>query len=147
MRTRLVLFITLSFLALPLSAQEIFATIQFPGEKAEAISSFSWGVSQTRSSTGEGGDAGRVVFSDVSFTKPVTQLSGALFLGCISGKHFSSVVVTVAKKKGKDKKEPYLTYTLSDVVVSSYSVSGREGSTTDTITLTYDSIDYTLIDP
>ena len=150
MRTRLVLFIALSFLALPLFAEGLITTIQFPGEKPEAISSFSWGVSQTRSSTGEGGgSAGKVVFSDLSFTKPMTDLSNALFLGCTSGKRFTSVVVTVAKKKGKgkDKEEPYLHYKLYDVLVSSFQVSGDGDSTTDTTSLTYASVEYSLIDP
>jgi type VI secretion system secreted protein Hcp len=143
------MFIALVCLSLPLLAQErqFDATIQFSGEKAEAISSFSWEVSQSRPATGEGGSTGRAVFTDLSFTKPVTQLSSALFLACTAGKHFPSVVITVAKKKGKDKGQQFYVVTMSDVLVSSYQQSGGEGDATDTTSLTYANIEYTLVNP
>ncbi len=143
MRTRTVLFIiALTFLALPLFAQE--ATIQFDGEKAEAVSSFSWGVSQSRLTTGEGGSAGRASMSDFSFTKPVTQLSNSLLLGCTTGKHFTTVVLKV-KKKGKDKNQEYLVVTMSDVLVSSYRVTGGKDEVADTTSLTYGNVEYLIV--
>ena len=148
MRTRIVIFIALLFLTLPLLAQEetFEATIQFSGEKAEAISSFSWGVSQSRVTTGEGGSAGRVA-GDLSFTKPVTPFSNVLFLGCTTGKHFPSVIVTVAKKKGKDKGQTYMVVTMSDVLISSWQTSSQGDSTTDTTSLTYANVEYRLVNP
>jgi type VI secretion system secreted protein Hcp len=143
------MFLALVGLALPLLSQErqFEATIQFSGEKAEAISSFSWGVSHSRSTTGEGGNTGNALFSELRFSKPVTQLSNTLFLGCITGKHFPSVVITVAKKKGKDKGQQFLVVTMSDVLVSSYQQSGGEGDATDTTSLTYADIESTLVNP
>ena len=148
MRTRNVIFIALMSLALPLLAQEqqFVATIQFSGEKAEEIASVSWGVSPPGLTTGDGGSMGRAGSSDLSFTKPVTQLSNTLFLGCTTGKHFSSVVMKVAKKKGKDQ-QVFLEIKLTDVLVSSYQVNGRGDSTTDTTSLTYANAEYTLTNP
>jgi len=149
MRTRIVTFIALVCLTLPLLSQEtqFETTIQFSGEKAEAISSFSWEMSRSRSTTGEGGSAADAVFSELSFTKPLTQLSSTLFLGCMTGKHFPSVVIKVAKKKGKDKGQTYYVVTMSDVLVSSFRQSGGEGDATDTTSLTCDNIEYTLVNP
>jgi type VI secretion system secreted protein Hcp len=142
------MFIALMSLALPLLAQEqqSVVTIQFSGEKAEAITSFSWGVSPSSLTTGDGASAVRPAPNALSFTKPVTQLSNILYLGCIGGKHFSSVVLKV-KKKGKDQQE-FLVIKMEEVVVSSYQTSGRDGdSTTDTTTLNYANVEYTLINP
>src|SRR5436190_3455890 len=140
MRTRHAMFIALMFLALPLVAQEqtFETTIQFSSEKAEAISSFSWGVSRPGWTTGDGGSAGKAASGDFSFTKAVTQLSNTLFLGCTTGKRFPSVVIKVAAKKGKDKgQQQFLEIKLMDVMVSSVRLSGGEGDPTDTTSLTY----------
>ena len=151
MRTRhAIIFIALMGLALPLVAQEqkFETTIQFSSEKAEAISSFSWGVSHPGLTTGDGGSAGKAASSDFSFTKPVTQLSNMLFLGCTAGKHFPSVVIRVAAKKGKDKgQQQFLEIKLTDVMVSSFRLSGGEGDPADTTSLTYASVEYTLMNP
>ena len=140
MRTRnAVIFIALVALALPLLAQEqkFETTIQFSNEKAEAISSFSWGVSHPGLTAG-----------DFSFTKPVTPLSNTLFLGCTTGKHFPIVVIRVAAKKGKDKgQQQFLEIKLTDVLVSSFRLSGGEGDPVDTTSLTYASAEYTIMNP
>ena len=148
MRTRQVMFIALMCLALPLLAQEQQAVaIQFSGEKAEAISSFSFEVSPPSLTTGDGASTGRAGLNDLSFTKPVTQLSNTLFLACTTGKHFPNVVIQVAKKKGKDKEQVYLEVKLTDVIVSNYRLSGAGDSTTDTTSLTYANAEYTLVEP
>lgn len=137
MRTRAGIFVAMVCLSLPLLAQEqqFVVTIQFSGEKAETISSFSWGVTSS---------AGRTAFNALSFTKPITPLSSTLFLVCASGKHYPSAVLKVAKK-GKDKEQQYLEIKLVDIVVSGYQVSSAGDSTTDTTSLTYASAEYTLV--
>ncbi len=87
------------------------------------VMSFSWGASQTGSSvTGGGAGAGKVSMQDFHFTMPTSSASPALLLAVATGKHFPEAVLTV-RKAGKDSQD-YLIYTLKDVLVSSYQVSG-----------------------
>jgi type VI secretion system secreted protein Hcp len=88
-----------------------------PGEIE--IESFSWGLTQTGgNSAGGGGGAGKAQFRDVSFVALITKASPLLFLGCASGNHFKSSVLTV-RKPGESQTEFY-TLTFEDVVISSY---------------------------
>jgi type VI secretion system secreted protein Hcp len=62
---------------------------------------------------------------DFNFTAKVSTASPNLMLACASGKHFKSAVLT-ARKAGKGQQE-FLTFSLSDVLVSAYQTGGVEG--------------------
>jgi type VI secretion system secreted protein Hcp len=147
MRTRIFVSLILVCIALPLLADndqqsKFSATLRFGTGKAEPISSFSWGVSNvTSNNTGGGGGVGKALFKDLTFTKGVTQLSQQLFQGCATGQHFPSVTIDVTDKKGN----VFYEIKLTDVLVSSYSVSSGGDLPTETVSLNYGKIEFILI--
>jgi type VI secretion system secreted protein Hcp len=105
-----------------------------PGESSDAkhkgeidVLSWSWGETNPLPSggSGGGGGAGKVQMQDFSFTARVSKASPSLMLACASGKHFKSAVLT-ARKSGKPQVE-FLTFSLSDVLVTAYQAGGAEG--------------------
>ena len=149
MRTRSVLFIALAVLAVPLLAQEqqLVMTMQLSGEKAETLSSFSWGVTRPMLTPGDAGTVGKSAPGELTFTRPVSQSSGTLLDAYTSGKRFSNVVLKVKKKKNKDNGEMYLEVKLVDLLVSSYRVSGNGDQATETTSLSYSGVEYVTISP
>jgi type VI secretion system secreted protein Hcp len=89
------------------------------------VQSWSWGESSPGSAGGGGGGAGKVQMQDFAFTARLSKASPALLLACASGKHLKSAVLT-GRKAGKGQQE-FLTFSLSDLLVSSYQTGGSEG--------------------
>jgi type VI secretion system secreted protein Hcp len=116
-----------------------------PGESSDAkhkgeidVQAWSWGeVNPAPGGSGGGGGAGKVQMQDFNFTTRVSKASPNLMLACASGKHFKSAVLT-ARKSGKPQVE-FLTFSLSDVLVSSYQTGGAEGDVvpTDSVSLNF----------
>jgi type VI secretion system secreted protein Hcp len=105
-----------------------------PGESTDdkhkgeiEVEAWSWGETNPAppGAGGAGGGAGKVQVQDFNFTANVSKASPNLLLACASGKHFKSAVFT-ARKAGKPAAE-FLTFSLSDVLVSSYQTGGSEG--------------------
>jgi type VI secretion system secreted protein Hcp len=90
------------------------------------VDSWSWGETQTAAAGpgGGGGGAGKVSLQDFHFVTRVSKASPKLFLACASGQHFKEAKL-VGRKAGKDQQE-FLTWTFSDVLVSSYQTGGSE---------------------
>ena len=89
----------------------------------------SWSIGATQSGTfahGGGGGAGKVSVQDFHFTHKVNKASPKLFLACCTGQHIKKAVLT-ARKAGGTQQE-YLTYTMSDLLVSSYQTAGHGAS-------------------
>lgn len=80
--------------------------------------SWSWGASSSTPLVG----AGKAEFTDVTFTMATSKASPVLMLACAQGKHFKTAVLTV--RGSGEGKEEYLKVTFSDVVVTSFQVSG-----------------------
>ena len=90
------------------------------------VEAWSWGETHPASpGAGSGGAAGKVQMQDLNFTAKFSTASPDLILACASGKHFKSAVLT-ARKAGKEQLE-FLTFSLSDVLVSAYQTGGVEG--------------------
>jgi type VI secretion system secreted protein Hcp len=94
------------------------------------VLSWSWGEAQSAQAThggqhGGGHAAGKVAMQDFSFSTRVSKASPALFLACASGQHFKEAML-VGRKAGKEQQE-FLTWTFSDILVSSYQTGGSEG--------------------
>ena len=115
-------------------ASDIFAKIgDIKGESLDDnhkdeidVMSYSWGVTQAGSIVGGGGGGeGKAQFNDFNFTTNVSKASPFLFLACASGQHIKEAKL-VGRKAGKAQQE-YLTWTFSDILVSSYQTSGSEG--------------------
>lgn len=106
------------------------------------ISSFSWGVSNTRSNTGSGAGAGRATFQDISCTKPATgKGSPALMLACATGRHFATAELVVTVPNSEQSAE-YLHFVLSDCIMTGYQVGGDGLLPSDSFSLNFTKIDY-----
>lgn len=88
------------------------------------ILSFRWGAEQPgTSSYGGGAGSGKVQIHDFYFTTATNKATPKLMLSCANGGHIASAVLTV-RKAGKDQQE-YLTYTMSNCIVSSFITEGN----------------------
>jgi type VI secretion system secreted protein Hcp len=74
---------------------------------------------------GSGGGAGKVSMQDFSFSMRNGKASPNIMLACASGKHIKSAVLTCRKAGGEQ--EEYLTFTLSDCLISSFQTGGSGG--------------------
>lgn len=128
-KTALIALITAAALALP-SAAMGDATLTMTGTKG-AMTVTEWHVSGERSGSGgygSGGGADVAKINDVAITKPLDANTPKLFEFFVMGTHQTSAVLTVRKVSGKTAVK-YMTYCLSDVIVSSFddsSTGGRE---------------------
>jgi type VI secretion system secreted protein Hcp len=122
-----------------------------PGESQDTkhkgeidVLAWSWGEVQPAAGgpggPGSGGGAGKVQMQDFNFTAQTSKASPNLMLACASGKHLKSAVLT-ARKAGKGQAE-FLTFSLSDVLVSAYQLGGSEGEVVpmDSVSLSFSKI-------
>jgi type VI secretion system secreted protein Hcp len=101
-----------------------------PGESTDAkhkgeidVLSWSWGESlPTPVNPGGGAGAGKVSMTDLHVSANLSKASPQLLLACASGTHLKSAVLT-GRKAGKAQAE-FLTFSLSDVLVSAYQTGG-----------------------
>lgn len=121
-----------------------------PGESTDAkhkgeiaVLSWSWGETQeTAPSPGGGGGAGKVAMTDLHVSANLSKASPQLLLACASGKHIKSAVLA-GRKAGKGQAE-FLTFSLSDVLVSSYQTGGTAADPPlDSISLNFSKIEVT----
>jgi type VI secretion system secreted protein Hcp len=103
-----------------------------PGESLDAkhkgeidVEAWSWGEAHPVPPGGGGAGSGKVQMQDFNFTAKFSKASPSLMLACASGKHFKSAVLT-ARKAAKSQQD-FLTFSLSDVLVSAYQTGGAEG--------------------
>jgi type VI secretion system secreted protein Hcp len=105
------------------------------------IESFSWGATQSGTSTG-GGGAGKVIFQDIHFTKILDKASPKLMLATATGEHIKEVVLTgeVSGKKG----QKFLEIKMEDVIISSFQQGGSAGDyPTESISMNFSKIVFT----
>jgi type VI secretion system secreted protein Hcp len=95
------------------------------------VDSWSWGEAQSAGAhpAGGGGGAGKVAFQDFHFVSRVSKASPTLFLACASGQHLKEAKLVARKAGGKGQQE-FLTWTFSDLLVSSYQTGGSEAADT-----------------
>jgi len=96
------------------------------------IDSFQWGEKNS------GG--GKVVMEDLRVTMKISKASPKLMKAVASGEHFSSAVLTVRKAGGE--RVDYFKIELTNVMVTSYQVSGSAGQDrpVESITLNFEKI-------
>ena len=82
-----------------------------------------------------GGGTSRASVSGFNFTKRPDSLSARLFQHSASGTRFATVWAELYRD---DDEDPYLTYELTDVIISSYQISG----TAEAVGLNYKKIGY-----
>jgi type VI secretion system secreted protein Hcp len=85
---------------------------------------------------GSGGTASKGKTGEFKILKSVDKSSPALFKACATGKHFSTVTISM-RKAGGDQQD-YLKFTLKDVVISSVNGAGTSGGKpAERLTLTF----------
>jgi len=106
------------------------------------ILSWGWGMTQTGTThSASGGGAGKVDVQDLHVVKNIDAASPNLALSCAKGTHYDSAVLTMRKAGGTALE--YVTLTLTDVLVSSYSVSsGGDDQLQDTVALNFGKFKY-----
>lgn len=99
-------------------------------EEQIQVESFSFGMHQQASVTqGHGSGAGRVDVQDVVLTKNIDKSDAALMQYCCNGKHIPEVTI-FCEKAGGDSTVEYVKIVLKQVLVTSHSITGAEGSDT-----------------
>jgi type VI secretion system secreted protein Hcp len=88
------------------------------------LETFSYSIMNPTSSLqgGGGAGAGKSMPGDVVFTKKIDKSSPRLAQAVAQGDHFKGAIVTIRKSGGTQQE--YLTLTLNDCYISSYSTSG-----------------------
>jgi type VI secretion system secreted protein Hcp len=124
-----------------------------PGESTDAkhkdeieVLSWSWGETQETASSpgGGGGAAGKVAMTDLHVSANISKASPQLLLACASGKHIKSAVL--AGRKGGKAQAEFLTFSLSDVLVSGYQTGGATAEAPlDSISLNFSKIEVTYV--
>jgi type VI secretion system secreted protein Hcp len=106
------------------------------------ILSWGWGMTQTGTThAASGGGAGKVEVHDLQVVKTIDAASPNLALSCAKGTHYDTAVLTMRKAGGTALE--YVTLTLTDVIVSSYSVSESGGDQLqDTVALNFGKFKY-----
>lgn len=97
-------------------------------DKEIDILSWSWGMSTTGSfAVGAGGSAGKANIQDVNITKFLDKSSTSFMKALVGNAHADSATFTVSKGTG-DERTKYFTVKLSPVMVTSYNLSGSDGT-------------------
>ncbi len=94
------------------------------------VLSWSWGVSNAGSAAvGSGMGSGKASFQDISFAHYMDKASTALVQHCASGNHITKATLFGRKQGGKTEGQvDFMKITLTDLIVSSVSTGGSEGS-------------------
>lgn len=90
------------------------------------VESWSFGLSQTGSFGygGGGGGSGKVKFDALSFVSRMCVASPKMQAACASGQPIPKAILTCRKAGGKQ--ESYFTVTLTDVLISGYTVKAED---------------------
>jgi type VI secretion system Hcp family effector len=126
------------------SAQGIAAgaTVDFGDGQAE-IQAYSFGVDAVLATDGGGGAAaGKTKFQDFHFVKLVDKSSPKLYESCANGKHYATVTI-ISRKAGKGQQE-LLIVKMSDVLITSYSLSSGGDVPSESVSLNYAKIEFTV---
>ncbi len=156
----LTLLIAGVFIAGSLATNEAYAAVDMflkiddiKGESTDAahegeieILSYQWGETNKAKRHAGGGGAGKVSIQDMTFTMAYEKSSPKLMQATNSGKSFEEVILTVRKAGGDTApREPFLTITMTDIVISSYQTGGSAADDTvpiDTIALNFAKIEF-----
>ena len=96
------------------------------------VQSLSTGMSNPSSvsvgtQAGSAGGGGKVIMSDIAFTKYCDKASPKLWLKCAKGEHFKDFEFKYVISRG-DSSDVFKTVKLTDVLVTGYQHSGSSGS-------------------
>ena len=89
-------------------------------DKEMQLMSWSLGASNPTSVGSSGMSSGKVHMQDFHFTKMVDKASPILFMKLATGEHLKKAVITVSKPNSDGKSSTFMTYTFTDVLVTSW---------------------------
>jgi type VI secretion system secreted protein Hcp len=89
------------------------------------VQSFSFGAGNTATRTGTVVASGKVSLSDVEVSMVGSKAGPQLLLACATGRHIANGALSI-RASGATTGD-YLVYTLSDVLVTQYQISGSGG--------------------
>lgn len=117
-------------------------TTQDSHEGSVAATSLQWGVARgvSNSFTSSGRETSTPSFSEMVFTKYFDSASNDLALAAAKGMSLDEVTITFRKDTGEDQLD-YLIYKLSDVLISSYSMSSGGETPMESISMNYTKIE------
>jgi type VI secretion system Hcp family effector len=101
---------------------------QCPSDRRLDILSVKSSFTQTASSAGSGGGAGKVSFQDLHITKHLDKASVALFKDVATGKHLPGVLVVVFEANGRGAFQRVFSILIEDVLVSSLEYDAADSS-------------------
>jgi type VI secretion system secreted protein Hcp len=108
------------------------------------ILSYSFGCSNAGSfASGGGGGSGKASFQDMHFSSRVHKGSPLLMDACARGTHIPKATLSCRKAGGKQQE--YLTWKLTDILVSSYQLGGADAGDalpTDQFSLNFTKIEF-----
>ena len=102
------------------------------------VSSFQWGLSRPVDLT-TGQTTGKVKFNEFTIKKTIDKASPLFFQAAAEGTHIKTVIVYL--NRGGAQQQDYMTITLSDVLVSGYSLSSGGDNPTESISFNYTKIE------
>ncbi len=106
--------------------------------------SFSWGASNPSRVIASGRTrAGRPTISDFTFTSTASTASPTLFADCVTGKNHPTAFIT-GLRSGEGGQVEFLKIRLSDVLISSYQTSASSDVPTDSASLSFRKIEYSI---
>lgn len=92
------------------------------------VSSWQFGGGNPVVISGGGMSAGKVTFSEITFTGKVDKSTPKMLNKMAKGEHINSAVLTCLKSTGATTTGAFLTVTLKEVYVTNLSISGSEGT-------------------
>ncbi|MHA7647408.1 Hcp family type VI secretion system effector [Nitrosopumilus sp. S4] len=91
---------------------------------------------------------GDTTLGDIVVVRELDKATPKIAESCANGKFFDEVEIHFTRSVGETREEPYLTYKLKDVIVTSYSFHGNAAGDplpTEEITLGYTEVEWTYI--
>jgi type VI secretion system secreted protein Hcp len=114
-----------------------------PAGKAIDVESFSWGATSPVSA---GALVGKVRMNDFHFTKKIDQASPLLFKSIATGARHKTAKLKLYKSSAGGKPEDYMTYEMSNVVISSIQHAGGGGAVpSEEVALAYTALTQTFV--
>jgi type VI secretion system secreted protein Hcp len=90
--------------------------------------SFSYGMTHPgHALTGSGASGGQTFFSEIQCAKMMDKSTATLLQKAAGGQHFEEVKIVCYKAGGPETRVKYLTITLKDAIITSYSTGGQDG--------------------
>ena len=115
-------------------------------EKEIEVVSWSWGETQNATFSADSKrTGGNVSMRDFAFNAVTGAASSQFLLFCASGKRIKTAILTCEKPEGKG--DPFLTITLSDVVLASYDIESAPTSSLpmDRVVLRFNKIEFKYV--